>query len=119
MKMNNVQNSNLTTEPTEFLCSKHCLNLYYKNSKKPQAALNYLMTDKKHPHKQCTEDFRQLGKCSHDFVMDWLTMESNYSKYVGGFGQEGRTKKVFCTRVAKEISSSNINQTRSLKDIYK
>ena len=42
--------------------------------KETTAALNYLMTDKKHPRKQCTEDFRQLGKSSHDFVMDCLTM---------------------------------------------
>ena len=120
LKRNNVKDSDQTTEPTEFLCSKRCLNLYNKNAKKQQlATLNYLTTNRNHPHKQWTEDFGSLGKSSHDFVMNWLTMEGNYSKYVGGLGQEGTTKKVFCTHIMKEDSSSNISQTRSLEDVYK
>ena len=51
--------------------------------------------------------------------MDWPTTEGNYSKYVGGAGQEGTTKKVFCSRIAKEISSSDNSQTHSSEDAYK
>ena len=120
LKKNNVKELDLTTESTEFFCSKHCLNLYHKNAKKQHlATLNYPMIDKNHPRKQWTEDFGPSGKSSHDFVMDWLTTEGNYSKYVGGLGQEGTTKKVFCSHIVKEITSNDNSQTRSLEDVYK
>ena len=120
LKKNNVKESDLTTEPTECFCSKNCLNLYNKNAKKQHlATLNYPTIDKNHPQKQWTEDFGPSGKSSHGFVMDWLTTEGNYSKYVGGLGQEGTTKKVFCSPIAKEISSSKNSQICSLVDVYK
>ena len=34
--------------------------------------------------------------------MDWLTTEGNYSKYVGGVGQEGTTKKAFALVLQKK-----------------
>ena len=120
LKRNNVKDSDLATEPTEFLCLKHCLNLYSKNAKKQQlATLIYPTINKNHPWKQWTRDFGPSGKSSHDFIMDWLTMEGNYSKYVGGLGQEGLTKKVICTHIVKEISFRDISQTCFLEDVYK
>ena len=115
MEKNNVKESDLTMEPTECFCSKRCLKLYNKNAKKQHlATLNYLIIDKNRPRKQWTEDFGPSRKSSHDFVMDWPTTEGNYSKYVGGAGQEGITKKAFCFRIVKEIS-----QTCSSEDVYK
>ena len=70
--------------------------------KQKLATLNYPMIDKNHPCKQWTEDFGPSWKSSHDFVSDWLTMEGNYSKYVGGLGQEGTTKKHFSLILQKK-----------------
>ena len=62
---------------------------------------------------------KQSEKSSHVFVLDRLTMEGKYSKYVSRFSQVWTSKKAFCNPIEKEIFSSNINQTHALEDIYK
>lgn len=50
-------------------------------------------------------------------VIDWMTVGDNYSRYRGGDGQRGESKKRLAGEIVRMINDSGVQTSRNAKDV--
>ncbi|MGH7955010.1 MAG: hypothetical protein ACREOZ_03530, partial [Gloeomargaritales cyanobacterium] len=91
------------------VCGKRCLNA----ASKPQKT----SSDARKPRISWDSDGPSKDVSSLSVIIDWLSNQTNYSRWKGDKGQAGERKSALAAEMLKLITEKGIKHKRTAKDI--